>query len=127
MDVLDDDHAQPARLAELAQQRGEQLVPGGLRPVQASQPSAKLASNIKERPQRARREQPVACPPAPARIGQAGGELLQQRRLAHPRLPGDKHYPALALAGLISVVSQQSQRQAPFLQNHAASVSQTQP
>ncbi len=31
------------------------------------------------------------------------------------------------MAGLISVVSQQSQRQITFLQNHAVSVSQTRP
>ncbi len=110
VDVLDDDHAQPGRLAELAKKRGKQLIPGRLRPVQASQLPAKLTSDIKERSQRARREQPVTLPPAPARITQADSELLQQRRLAYPGLPGHEHYPALALPGLTGVLRQQSQR-----------------
>ena len=57
--------------------------------------------------------------PAPV---SAGGEPIQQRRLAHPGLAGDEHQPALAPSRLVSVFGQRAQCLLPLKQSHAHSV-----
>jgi len=118
VDVLHNHHVQRPRFADLAQQSTEQLIAASRGTAQVQQLPAKLISDIKQRPERARGEQPSARPPGPARIRQVTLKLLHQRRLADTRLPRHQHQPPVALPCLPRIPSQRRQCQFPFQQPH---------
>jgi hypothetical protein len=105
VNVLDGDHAQRARLADLAQQSAEQILTGSTGLAQNFQLPADLAGEVQQRPQRARGEQAIARPPRPTGIRQVVLQLLHQGRLADARLPGHQHQPPVAEPRLVRVLS----------------------
>jgi hypothetical protein len=105
--ILDDQHIQRPRPADLTQQSAEQL-------------PAELPGQVEQRPQRPRREQPITPTPRPAGIRHIPRKLLHQRRLTDTRLPGNQHQPALAQPRLGRIPGQRPlQRRAPRARQQA--------
>jgi hypothetical protein len=122
VDVLHDHHIQRSRLADLAQQRPEQLLAASSGAAQLRQLPAQLCGQVKQRPERPGGEQAVARTPGPAGIGQVALELLHQRRLADARLAGNQHQPPVAPPRLLRISGQRRQRLVPLKQPHHHSV-----
>ena len=125
MQVLDDHYVQRARIAGLAQQRGEQLIARSAGAAQVKQLTAELIRDVEQRPKRAGSEQAIAGPPGPAATRRIAGKLFYQHRLADAGFAGDKHQASLAPACLPGVLGKRRQRQFPFEQRHASSVRHT--
>ena len=117
VDILHDQHVQLIRLADLAQQGTEEVLARRVRPAEVEELTAQLGRDIKQGPERPRGEQAVAGPPEPGRLRQVPLHLLDQRRLAHARLAGHEHQPALGLPGLPRIAGQRGQLRLPFQQH----------
>jgi len=104
VDVLHDQHVQLARLADLSQQRAEQLLARGLGAAQLQQLAAEPTGDVVERAERPRGEQAVAGSPVPGGLGQVVFCPLDQCRLADARLAGDEHQPAIPAPRLLRVL-----------------------
>ena len=90
-------HVQRAGLADLAQQRAEQLLAVGAGPAQLEQLAAELVGEVEQRPERARGEQAVAGPPRPAGVRAAPGcSRSTSADLPDARLAADQDQPSLA-------------------------------
>jgi hypothetical protein len=100
MGVFHHHHLRPRRLVQLVLQRGEQLLPRASCRQQCSQPAARLASDVVQRPQGSGGEQRVAGPeqePGSRRVPL--GESLDQCRLADAGLARHKHDAATRRSG----------------------------
>lgn len=78
VDILDDDHFERARLADLGQCT-EQLLARSAGAAQVQQLAAELIREVEQWPQGTASEQAIAAPPGPACIWHITGKLLHQR------------------------------------------------
>jgi hypothetical protein len=109
--VLEDDDRRCRRPRQLVEHGGEER--GAIaRPRQrAAQRGAGRAGDVVERPERPRRRQRFARAPEHAAAAEPGGEALEQRRLADPRLAADEDGAAVtARRGIGSVAERREQR-----------------
>ncbi|MGB6617481.1 MAG: hypothetical protein WBE95_25620 [Trebonia sp.] len=122
MDVLDDEDIQRCPIADLAQQRAEELLPASPRTAQSVEFAAKLPGEVEQRPERPRREQAVARAPGPAGCWQVALELLEDDGFTDSRLAAQQDKPAVPVARLACQARDVGECLLPFQQLHAASV-----
>ncbi len=118
VDVLHDDHGQPLRGVQLAEQVGEQLVPRDAGTAGVEQRTAELVGDVEERPQRPWREQPVTRPGGPPGRGTVAPEALEQRGLADTCLAPHEDEPAVPLRRVLRILRQSGEEMIPLQQPH---------